>query len=156
MLGTEIRAEIMVEPQPQRLELDELGPASCTTESQGDGQTDPKLEIEEANRGRASDQRRVHKDPLVTSAESPGADIKFEGGWTADGGRPDRLREPRDDDVDEYDTGTLDIRRSARNHPPSLLSPKGPVKEARRSPSRIETDSSEKPHINLCQVRCIL
>jgi hypothetical protein len=93
----------------QQLELDELGPA-CTTESRGDGQTDPKLEIEEgwtSDRGRASDQRRVHIHPLVTSTESPGAAIEFEEGWTADKGRPDRLRETRESaaiDVDEYDT----------------------------------------------------
>jgi hypothetical protein len=161
MLGTEIGAEIMAE---QQLELEELGPA-CTAESRGDGQTDPKLEIEEgwtSDRGKASDQRRVHIDPLVTSTESPGADMPgFEEGWTADEGRPSRLRKKSSresaiiEDEDEYGTGTPDIelRRSqptARN-----LSLKGPVDEARCNLPRIDPDSSERPLINLSQVRYI-
>ena len=127
--------------EQKQLELDELGP-TCTVEFLGDGKFDPKLDG-----GRASDQRRVHIDPLAAESGAAGAtdieSVQSEEGWTADGGRAGNVRKRRESE-DEYGTGILDRRPSQ---------PKRPGDEARRSPPRVQPDSSERPHINLCQVR---
>lgn len=142
--------------EQQLLELDELGP-TCAIESLGGGKSDPNPEIEEvitSDGGRASDQRRVHIDPLAAESGADGAtdieSVQSEEGWTADGGRAGNVRKKRESAAidDEYDTGTLDKRRSqaagrGAGNPASSLS---------RSPLRIQPDSSERPHINLCQV----
>ena len=142
--------------EQQQLELDELGP-TCTVESLGDGKSDPKPEIKEAitsDGGRASDQRRVHIDPPAAELGADGAtdieSVQSEEGWTADGGRAGNVRKRRESE-DEYGTGILDRRPSQTQA--AGRKAKRPGDEARRSPPRIQPDSSERPHINLCQVR---
>ena len=149
--------------EQQHLEMDKLGP---TVEFLGDVKADPKPEIEEfitSDGGRPSaDQRRVHisSDPLAAELGADGEtdieSVQSEEGWTAEGGRAGDVRKKRESAAieDEYDTGILDRRATGHNPASSLsLKAKRPGDEARRSPLRIQPDSSGRPHINLCQVR---
>ena len=139
--------------EQQQLELDELGP-TCTVESLGNGKSDPK-----PDGGRASDlrRRRVNVDPSAAESGADGAtdidSVQSEEGWTADGGRAGNVRKKIESAAieDEYDTGILDRRRSQTQA--AGREAKRPGDEATRSPLRIQPDSSERPHINLCQVR---
>ena len=82
-------------------------------------------------------------------------DIPFEEGWAAEGGPAGEKRKENRDVEDEYDASTTTFGFFSSHSFINEGSEDG-RKRSTQDEQRTQFDNSEKPHINLCQVRNIM